>query len=64
MRVGDLVEQVINEPGFPRRIGYVVKENEKHGTVTVRFFDKIPSAAQQNSFYKQHLKLVSSSASR
>ena len=61
MKVGDLIHHTLNQPGFPKRLGVILKSgnyNEKR-VHTVQFFDG--RSPESNSFREDDLELISES---
>ena len=61
MKVGDLIQHTLNQPGFPRRMGIIIKSgsyNEKR-VHTVQFVDG--NSPESNSFREDDLELISES---
>ena len=61
MKPGDLIQHMLNQPGFPKRLGVILKSgnyNEKR-VHTVQFFDG--RSPESNSFREDDLELISES---
>ena len=65
MKVGDLVQYTLNQPGDPRRLGIIVKsgsykrDHRDKRVHTVQFFDGL--SPESNSFRESVLEVISES---